>query len=341
MAEIGESAALGKTPPQTAMDKLSQLLRSAPLQPQPMLVEAAIVQRSGDFKRAETLLIEARRRDPRSAPARYLLAEGWLAQGRLEEGLGEMAILARLMPGSAEQLAPALSQYARTPGASRQIKRMIRDNPKLKRPLLEALSADPGNVEIVLDLAGGERPSAGEPSPPWQRILLAGLVRQQDYERAYALWRRLTGFSGPRPLLFNPGFERSSAPPPFNWDFKSNSAGVAEPGEGRMRVLFYGRDNTTLTSQLLLLPPGSYRFSAGLSGIPAPEALYWQMICLPQRSGPPLLDLPLSTAKRASAFAIPSSGCKAQLLELKGRATDSPQPSDLLVGPATIERASR
>lgn len=340
MAQVGEAAAQGQTPRPSVMANFRELMRVAPLSIEPVLVQAAIALKAGDTARAEQLLLEARRRNPRSAAARYLLAETWLAEGHIEDGLSEMALLARLLPGSTPQLAPALSQYARTPGATARLRRMLETNPSLKQPLLNALAADPDNIPQILELNRSVRDPAGIKSRPWQSTLLKALVSRGEYQRAYGLWSQLSGVSGPRPLLFNEGFRELSAPPPFNWDFSSGSAGVVEPGDGRMRVLFYGRDNAVLASQLLLLRPGAYRFSIGQSGKAAPGALSWLLACLPGRR--PLMELDLSSsAPPPASFEVPASGCDAEILELNGRALDMPQDSDLLVGPVSLQRSGK
>jgi type II secretory pathway component HofQ len=75
MAQVGQSAAQGQPPPQSTMETLRLLSRVAPLRSEPLLVQAAIAHRGGDPSLAERLLLEARRRNPRSAAARYLLAD--------------------------------------------------------------------------------------------------------------------------------------------------------------------------------------------------------------------------------------------------------------------------
>lgn len=340
MAQVGEAAAEGRTPPQSAIQRLHQLTRVAPLHAQPFLVEGAIAQRSGDTARAEQMLVEARRRDPRSAGARYLLADLWLRQGRISEGLVEMATLSRLLPTSFVQLVPALAEYARTPGASERLRRILSSDPRLKEPLLNALAADPDNLELILELEGSVGGSSDVKSSPWQARLLNGLIREGAYERAYALWQQLSGFAGPRPLLFNPDFRRVAAPPPFNWSFASSGAGFAEPENGTMRVLYFGRENATLASQLLLLPPGAYRLSAPVSGGAAPQSLAWTVSCVP--TGTQLVELGLgSSSTAAGIFEVPAGGCPAQTLELKGRAQDMPQESDVRAGPLALERIGR
>ena len=340
MAQVGEAAARGQIPPASAMLRLHYLTRVAPLRPEPFLVEAAIAQRSGDTARAEPLLVEARRRHPRSAAARYLLADLWLRQGRISDGISEMAALSRLVPAGSIELVPALSEYARTPGAADRLRQMFSENPQLKQPLLNALAADPDNLQLILELEGSIGTSSDVRSPEWQGTLLKSLILEGAYERAYALWQRITGFAGPRPLLFNPDFRRIAAPPPFNWNFNSSSAGVAEPAGGQMRVLFYGRENTVLASQLLLLPPGDYRLSVPVSGASAPQSLAWTVICMPARKR--LMELELGPSATAQAsFEVPVSGCQAQSLQLRGRAPDMPQESDVRLGPLRLERGGR
>lgn len=337
MAEVGAAAAQGQDPPQSALEKLRRLSKMDPLRVQPLLVQAAVEQKNGDGARAEQLLLEARRRDPRSPAARYLLADGWLRSGRIAEGLGEMAILARLLPGSAAQLMPALAQYANAPGAAEQLKRMLVANPQLKHPLLAALAADPGNADLILELDSAIPGFAGKRTPEWQTRLLEGLIRQGAYDRGYATWQRISGIRGPRPLLFNADFRRLNAPPPFNWAFASSGAGLAEPENGSMRVLFYGRDDITLASQLLLLEPGAYRFSVSASGTAVPRSLAWVMTCIPAKTT--LLAQPIAAPARMQArFEVPSGGCPAQRLELRGLNQDMPKESDVRFRPLLLER---
>lgn len=336
MAEVGEAAAYARTPPEAAMRRLREVARLAPLRPEPFLVQAAIAQKESDLARAERLLLEARRRDPRSEAGRYLLADTWIRQGRIDDGLAEMAILARLLPGSAAQLAPALAQYARSPGGVERLKRILSANPQLSDPLLNALAENPDNLNIILQLESPGPTAAGKRSPDWQTKLLSGLIDRGDYERAYALWRRFSGFAGQRPLLFNGDFRRVSAPPPFNWSFASGAAGVAEATGGQMRVLHYGRDNATLARQLLLLTPGRYRLSVPVSGNASPGALAWVVSCAPK--GARLMQLAVASAPVLGTFEVPASGCPAQILALNGSAQDMPRESDLLLGPASLKR---
>ena len=339
MAQVGMAAAKGEAPPQSALDRLRALARVAPLRPEPFLVHGAIALRSGDFERAEKLLLQARQLAPRSAAARILLADLWVAQGRIRDGFGELAALSRLVPKSSEQIAPALAQYAKNPGAAPELARMIEGNPRLKQPLLAALAADPSNLALILQLDRVGPAGAPGASPQWQRILLGALVQQGQYRRAYELWAQLSGQAGERPLLFNGNFQQLSAPPPFNWNLDSGRAGLAEPAGGRLRVLHYGRARSALASQLLLLPPGEYQLTAHVSGKVVPGALAWTIRCLPKGARLAQVEVPSARAMTA-AFRVPAD-CAAQHLELTGFELEMPQDSDALIGPVAIRRSSR
>jgi hypothetical protein len=334
MTEVGHTAATAGNPEQATFDKLQRVAAIAPLQPEPLLVQAALAERQGNLARAESLLKEARWRNPRSNAARYLLADVWLRQNKVLEGLNEMAVLSRLLPDATVQLVPALSEYAHSPGAREKLAGILQSNPQLKRPLLNALAADPNNMELVLALAGPDARSQDPAANGWKSRLLNGFVSRGDYGRAYSLWRNFAALPpNSAALLFNGEFKVSSAPPPFNWSYNSSSAGFAEPQNGKLRVFFYGRDQAPLASQTLLLPAGRYRFDAPFGGTAVAGALTWTLTCV---KGSQLLQFDLSKSTGAQ-FAVPP-GCAAQMLALTGSLLDMPQDSDVQIGPVRIER---
>lgn len=333
MAEVGDAAGRGRLPSHETLDRFEEFARAAPLAPEPFLVHAAIAQREGDYGRAERLLLHARERHPRSAAARFLLADLYLRTGRTVLGLNELPVLSRLVPGGMGQLAPALAAYAGTPGAVLQLRRIVARYPEIEAALLHELSADPRNVELILKIVGSSVPADG--ASRWQERLVSGLVEQGDYARAHSVWARLSGLSpeGTRGL-FNPGFEQRNAPPPFNWSLASGAGGVAEPHDGGLRVLYFGRENLVLANQLLLLSSGRYGFAMNVA-VPAGEEseIAWTVTCLP--SGQQVLQLPVRTSGGATSlsaeFEVPSERCGAQRLELKGVGEEFPQTADFRI----------
>lgn len=337
MAGIGQAAAQGTDPDEMTFRGLRAVAVSDPLRTEPFLVEAAMAEKGGDYDRAKQLLLQARSRDPRSAAARYLYADTAVRQGRIVEGLREMAVLSRLVPGASIQLVPALAQFARTPGSHDKLAGILAQNPQLKNPLLIALAANPDNAGLIVALAG---PPSAKPTPDttaWQTRLLDGLVERGEYNRAYELWRHFAQLpQGPPSFLFNARFRQLAAPPPFNWDLNSSDAGIAEAGNGNLRVLFYGRQEAVLASQLLLLPPGSYRLLSPVVGQIVPSALSWTVTCVGAKAS--LVELPLDrSGLQQATLSVPEASCMAQLLQLNGKMQDSPQNVDIQIGPLQIE----
>lgn len=339
MTEVGVVAALGRPVPPATLRRLERLADAAPLAVEPYLVQAAIALKAGQNLRAEELLVQARNRDPRSVAAHFLLADLFLRTGRLEHGLAELAAFSRFVPGAVEKLAPLLAEHAKAPGALPQFKRMIGIYPDLEQPLLSQLATDPSNVDLILALAT-PRSTADEPAG-WEQVLLSKLVEEGDYERAYSVWAKLSRVSaGPRPLLFNPGFGASNAPPPFNWSLASGSDGVAETeGEG-LRVLYFGRSDLVLASQLTLLPPGHYRLEMNIMSQADVPYMSWRVTCLPSKQQ--LMDLPLGGGRDsrsvAKAFRVANDGCAAQRIELTGIARDFAETADLRISGIRLAR---
>ena len=336
MAEIGRAAAEGGNPDDATLEQFRSLAKRAPLAPEPFLVQAALAERAGDLRRASLLLNEARLRDPRSKPAVFLLADVAMRQNRVVDALANIAILARLVPGGSMQLIPSLAQFARTPGAEQQLSAILRDNPKLKRPLLISLANDPANAALVISLAGDDAKSTDVESISWKARVVSGLVAQGDYGRAYSIWRNFAGLQGnDAPLLYNGEFKRTPAPPPFDWRYEAGSGGLAEPDSGRLHVLYYGRENFTLAQQLLLLRPGTYELRSPVNGADAAQALSWVVTCA--KSGTELLDSPIGGG--ILKFSVPDN-CEAQSLKLVGLASDAPQDIDTQIGPVSLVRAA-
>jgi tetratricopeptide (TPR) repeat protein len=340
MAEVGRAAALGEQPRAEALEGLERLARGRPLAAEPFLVHGAIALQRGEPMRAETLLAEARRRDPRAPAARYLLADLYLRTGRPLPAMAEMSVLHRLLPNASGQLAPALAAYAQTPGARQQLEEIVENYPELEPALLLELAGDARHVGLVLALAGRKpgRWTAGD----WQQKLIGTLIERGDLRRARDVWQRLSGVEAPSAAVFNPGFATSSAPPPFNWTLTSDQGGVAEATSAGLQVLYYGRADLDLASQTMLLPPGRYRLAMTVSGdVGDAGSLRWTVNCL--GSGRRLVELPLPTGtgprQAAAGFAVPPGDCAAQRVALSAEGREFPKEAEFRISGFSLGRA--
>ena len=232
MAEIGQAAAAGRTiVPALALRRAERAAVDAPLTVEPFLIKGALAKAQGREGLAERLFVEARTRDPRSAAARYFLAERYLSTGRATEGLREVSALARLVPQGSQLLSPGLVQYARSPGSAPHLRRMFAANPQIEQAVLTELASDANNADLIMTLAGPLYVTKGDArAPVWQAKLLISLVERGEFGRARDLWSQVSGIRPPDPRgPVNKDFAKINAPPPFNWRFESGSFGVAEP----------------------------------------------------------------------------------------------------------------
>lgn len=335
LAQVGDMAAAGRPVDQSLVDRLISASAKAPLAPEPFLVRGVDAQVSGNRAVALQSYLAARERNPRAVAPRYFLADLYLKAGRTEPGLAEISALARLVPQSLPNVAKYLAAYARTPGAAPQVKKMLETHPQLELALLNELASDAASARLILYLWSGR---GGEEARPWQGRLLEQLVATGRFNEARTAWARFTNISAEQDALFDAEFA-AQALPPFGWMLASGASGIAEPqGGGRLHLVYYGRDDLILASQLMTLPPGRYRLSMNVSASsPAAKSLSATIRCLPSTS--PLASLPLHRRGAVTAsFNVADRGCPAQRLEISGDAPEFPEQAELTVGRLRLER---
>jgi hypothetical protein len=332
MVQIAHAAHDRRSVPPSAFALMDNAAAKAPLAPEPFLVRGVQAQIAGDNAEAQRAFEAAQWRDPRSFPAAYFLADRYLLLGNLDRGLAEVAALARLAPNGPTGVGPYLAAYARNAANWPALRRLFRNNPRIAEPALVDLAVNIDTVPAVLALAD-PRESAAQAQ--WLAPLLKTLTDAGDFARARAIWARASGVKS-NSLIHDASFSDKVAPPPFNWTLTSSAVGLAErEAGGRLHVVFYGQQDGILASQLLLLPPGSYRLSMQLVGPSAnPKSLTWSLWC--DQSPAPIGSVTLEAATRGWRFTVPQ-GCKAQWLKLSGASADIPQQADVTLGGLRLE----
>ena len=340
LAEVGAAAAAGRTVNMETVRTMLATASKAPLAPEPYLVRGVEAQVAGDEAISTQAFLEARRRDPRSIPARFFLADRYLRSGQTQQGLSEIAALTRLVPQSLDRVAPQLAAFARMPGAAAQAKRLLRDQPQLEPWLLGELAFHPADADLALALWSGRN---GEQEQLWQQRLVNTMVSSGRVNDARIAWGRFNPTARPVGELFDPKFE-GNVMPPFGWTFASGASGVAEPeGDGRLHLLYYGRDNVVLASQLLQLKPGTHRFSMRINfATPTANSIAWVVRCLsPSRD---LASINLNSARRGALvadFTVPSENCSSQQLDLVGTTPELPEQAELSIADLSLSRRSK
>ena len=308
------------------------------LAPEPFLVRGVQAGLAGDPATAQRAFEAAQWRDPRSLPAAYFLADRYFRSGDVTHGLREVAALARLSPDGGSAAAPYVAQYAANQANWPALRKLFESNSGLENRVLVALASDVRTVPAALALAS---PTHTE-NQQWRLMVINTLVQAGDYPKARAA---AAGFVGsrlrPGELVHDLEFADPTTPPPFNWQLTSSTVGLAERQKGaRLHVLFYGDEDGTLASQLLLLPLGAYNVSMRLLGDPArAHSLTWSIWC--DKAPQPLSSITLdAAATRGWQFNVPA-GCQAQWLRLSGVSADMAQQVDVSIAGLSLVRGGR
>jgi len=348
MAEIGKAGRAGKPPAAASVARIWTAARRAPLAADPFLIRGAIAQSENRAELAERLFVEASRRDPRSAAARFFLAQRYLSTGRPGEGLRQASILVRLVSGGSEAFVPAVAQYAKAPDALPALRKMFAGDAILRDAVLSELARDAGNYDLILKLAGGE---VGKSEPPvaslWQAQLLSTLINLGDFARARTLWLRISGLRAAPAGIFNPQFARLAAPAPFNWSFGSGEFGFAEPTAGNgLQIIYYGRANAEFANQTLLLVPGTYKLRMRVvrkRDSDEDSGLTWTVECVKAKDV--LLNLPIGDIQGvarpiAGRFTV-LADCPAQTIRLAGTALEYASSEQLTIDDLQLVRQTQ
>jgi len=326
LTEIGLAARERKPAPATSLERITDAARKAPLDAEPFVVRGVQAQVSGDRRLSIAAFNAAALRDGRSIPARYFLAEQYLRSGDASNGLKEIALLARMIPHGVDNLGPYIAAYAKDPKTRPQLVALFRTNPGIELAALSALSADPSNADLVLELA-----TPSNKTPEWSARLIETLVNAGQFEKARTIWANLAHVAAtPGELVFDSSFQRADVPPPFNWALTSSAIGLAErqPG-GRLHVIFYGQDDGVLAKQLLVIKPGHYRLAMRVAGdLAHARSLSWMLTCV--GASIPVVSLELADRAPTADFDV-APNCPGQSLQLAGKAADLPQQVDVTI----------
>ncbi|MFM5929945.1 MAG: hypothetical protein ACKOPQ_03455 [Novosphingobium sp.] len=277
------------------------------------------------------LLREALRRNPRSREARYFMLRHELGSGNLGGAVDQIAVLNRLNNGVTEKLMPALGAAIQSERQVLEAVGALKAHPELLEPFVKGFAK--GNKPAALRIRLVQAlPRSSFTNEGLRTESVRLLIGAQAFAQARALWG---SDIGGKTLVHSPDFSDRKAPPPFNWELKASSTGVAEyDPTGGVSVDYFGRAPGPLLTQLLTLTPGSYQARIQyrtLGG--SPGALGVQMECA--GTGNLIVNQPLSGASGTEhallvSFTVPQ-GCGGQLFAVAGRAQESRDPQQAVI----------
>jgi len=335
MARIAEAARDRRPVPDATLSTIKQASNKAPLAAEPYLVSGVQSELAGDGATAQRSFEAAQWRDPRSLPAAFFLAGRYLQFGDADRGLREAAAFARLAPGGRTTLGPYLAAFAQDPKNWPALRNLFARERGLGEATLVALASKPQTVPAVLALADR---ASWTGKPEWLAPLLNTLTDAGQYQRARDIWARASGARAGE-LIHDTAFIDRASPPPFNWALTTSAVGLAERQSGKkLHILFYGQEDGTLVTQLLLLQQGTYRLSARLVGGDGDraKALSWSIWC--DKASTPLSGMTVdAAAAQGWIFQVPA-GCPAQWLRVSGTSMDISQQVDVTLGDLTLQK---
>ncbi|MGQ0558484.1 MAG: hypothetical protein ACT4OE_02700 [Sphingosinicella sp.] len=327
------------------LDAVLAAARRAPLAEQPFLFAALSPAPAGAAPTIR-LLEEARRRNPRLQLARLGLIEHYVRAGRIAAAAAEIKVASRLVSDIGNVLVDPLTRLALDPGTRPALQRAMGDDPLLDNVLTQLVQQG-APARLVLELAAPRMRAYGSgPPPAWQVLLVERLVERRAYAAAFATWRRFNRIDAAPGALYNPNFQPMRGGPPFNWALSSDASGAIEPGsDGSIEIVYFGRQDSALARQLLLLPAGRYRLelAAASSDDSGGSRLTWQLSCAGSnvRLAQIALDRLASAPRRLRAdFSVPATGCAAQWLRLNGEAAEFPIRRQVRMSGLRLRRAA-
>jgi hypothetical protein len=212
---------------------------------------------------------------------------------------------------------------------------------------LIALAAQAPEPAIALAYLSDLGATPAKPTAAEWTAYFARRVKDQAYGVAYLDWLRTLPPSAlaQAKAIYDGGFAGLPGVPPFNWRLggeaeidrpKSEAAGV-------LHARYDGYGAPELAEQLLLLAPGSYRFSgrARAAG-DASGALAWILLCA-DAPGVILAQVPAPGAAGewrafSAAVQVPGAGCAAQWLRLTPLPVDHVRPVEVWYGALAMDR---
>jgi tetratricopeptide (TPR) repeat protein len=307
-------------------------LRANPLDARALSVLGLIAERVGDEAGADHLMRLSGARTWRDSITQAWLLRSDIQRGEFDQALTHIDALLRTNSQFVEQTTPVLVAFALDPRSFDALARLLAANPPWRARALVRLSArlpDQRLVQLYAALKGSQHP----PEAMELRPYLDRLIKDGRFAEAYQSWRdtlppqqRTKEF-----LLYNGDFAAPIDGLPFNWILNPaqgvNIQVVAAPDKDKRRALqlqFSGARVPPLTvGQLMLLPPGEYRFTGNVRAqeLRTQRGLEWQISC----AGAPSniigrTDLVANSTPWTSfsvGFTVPQQDCRSQRLMLE------------------------
>lgn len=291
---------------------------------------ARLMHAAADLSRHETI-------------AAYWLMRNALRSKDYQSAISYADIMLRTRPELGPYLLPVLARLAEDKQANGLLRTALAANPPWRSRFFGILPKLVDDARTPLDLLLALRASATPPTVADLMAYLDFLVAHKFYSLAYYTWLQFLSADQLHSVgfLFNGDFATPLSGLPFDWQIAQGQgaevAVVSRPGRigaHSLQVSFlYGRADYRSVAELVMLPPGVYRFDGEYTGeLIGPRGLKWRIVCADEANV--LGESGMIIGRSAKwqniefNFTVPGAGCRAQYVRLD---LDARMPSERLV----------
>ncbi len=319
-----------------------QSLSQAPFNARALRVRGLAAARTGSVEQADELLTLAGNWSLRDDPAHAWLVEHRLRQGSYASAFAHADTLVRRRRDLYDQVFDLFTTAAiQDPRAVPPLVRLLATNPPWRRSYFDALQHRSGGDALLLSLGAVLKTTSTPLTDLELSRIYHGWIQERRFSAVSALRHEL-GRPSLSTALQNGDFSQPLEDqfPPFGWTVGAAAGLVVQaieddlrPGDKALRVDYDGYGGADAASQLLLLVPGSYEFTARFRREnDSPASFEWVLSCV--EGGAPLMRLRLPEgggaevdkwANLAATVTVPET-CTAQRLVLAPRAADRRSP---------------
>ena len=318
-----------------------------PLNARAFRILGQLSDQSSEHERTETLMQAAARRSLFESVAVYWLMRKSYQDQDYHSAIRYADTLLRTRPHEEQLAMPLLAKLVEIPAAHDELKQLLARSQSWRWKFFSSLPYSISDartpLNVLLSLKETPAPPAAEELKPY----LDFLISRGLYELAYYTWLQFLPAESlsKAGYLFNGSFELAPSGLPFDWVFTKGFGVTTEirmrPDSNEGRALFvefgYGRVADFSVTQLITLPPGSYKFRGKFKvdvDFISQRGLHWNITCA--REPRTLIGESYLTTTRAGSawngfefsFTVPTTDCPAQYVKLD---LDARSPSEQFV----------
>lgn len=248
-----------------------EALDRSPALASPLMLAALDAEQSGDARRAERLMIQAKARDPRSTITRFWLLDRYIRTGRYKLAFDEVGPALRLRRQSMTVVMTILATLANEPDAQAALAEKLATAPYWRTAFFQAASQETDPDVLLSLLAASRKGTTDKNTRVEQKSVFLTLINADDGLRAYRAWQDMlpSRYRGRANGVYDGNFAGWPGAQPFNWIIEDSEIGISRmapaadlPQGSALNVRYFGSTAGLLAEQYAHVEPGQYRLTA-------------------------------------------------------------------------------